>query len=186
MKSAKFWAERASAMEDADGQAHTVLSHLYLLERRFDHALKAGRGAIANRPNCTHANGFYANVLHFCGEQDEALHHIKLAIRYSPVHPPLFKNILAAACRGVGNYNDAIAAAEEASGRNANDLISRMLLASIYVKLEKMDLATNQANEIALIDPAFSLAEFAIRQPYKNDDFLNSLLSELKTAGLPN
>jgi len=185
MKSARFWAERASAMEDADGQAHTVLSHVYLLERRFDDALTAGRGAIANRPNCTHANGFYANVLHFCGEQDEALHHIKLAIRYSPVHPPLFKNILAAACRGVGNLNDAIAAAEDASGRNANDLISRMLLASVYVKMKKLDLATNQANEIDLIDPAFSLAEFAKRQPYKNDDFLNSLLSELKTAGLP-
>ena len=185
MKSARIWAERASAMEDADGQAHTVLSHVYLLERRFDDALAAGGEAIANRPNCTHANGFYANVLHYCGEHERALHHIELAIRYSPIHPPLFKNILAAACRSVGKLNDAITAAEDASGRNANDLISRLLMASIYVKMKKLDLAIHQANEINSIDPAFSITEFAKRQPYKNDDFLNSLSSELRVAGLP-
>jgi TolB-like protein len=184
MKSARYWAERASEMEDADGQAHTVLSHVYLLDRRFDDALTAGREAIANRPNCTHANGFYANVLHYCGEQETALQHIKLAIRYSPIHPPLFKNILAAVCRGVGNLDDAIAAAEDASVGNSNDLISRVLLASLHVKKENLQLASNLANEIDLIDPAFSLAEFGKRQPYKNDDFLNSLLSELKLAGL--
>ena len=64
MKSARYWAERASEMADTDGQAQTVLSHVYLLDRRFDDALTAGRAAIANRPNCAHANGFYANVLH--------------------------------------------------------------------------------------------------------------------------
>ena len=185
MKMARFWAERGSGMEDTDGQAHTVLSHVYLLERRFEDALAAGHGAISNRPNCTHANGFYANVLHYCGEQDQALHHIKLAIRYSPVHPPLFKNILAAACRGLDNLNDAIAAAEDASGRNPNDIISKLLLASVYVKLKEFGLAAIQAKEIELIDPEFSLTDFAMRQPYKNDGFLNVLLSELKTAGLP-
>jgi TolB-like protein len=184
MKSARYWAERASKMADADGQAHTVLSHVYLLDRRFDDALSAGREAIANRPNCTHANGFYANVLHYCGEQETALHHIKLAIRYSPIHPPLFKNILAAVCRGVGNLDDAVAAAEDASVSNSSDLMSRVLLASLHVKKENLEMASNLVNEIDLIDPAFSLGEFAKRQPYKNDEFLNSLLSELKLAGL--
>ena len=107
-----------------------------------------------------------------------------MAIRYSPIHPPLFKNILAAACRGVGNLDGAITAAEDASGRNANDLISRLLLASVHVKMKNLDLAANQAREIDLIDPAFSLAGFAKRQPYKDDGFLDSLLSELKMAGL--
>ncbi len=183
-KLARVWAERATEMEDVDGQAHTVLSHVYLLERRFNDALAAGRSAIANRPNCTHANGFYANVLHFCGDQEKAVHHIKLAIRYSPIHPPLFKSILAAACRGVGDFSAAITAAEYGSNQNPDDLLPRMLLASVHVKMQNFDLATKQANEIGLIDPTFSLNEFAKRQPYKNDEFLNTLLLELKTAGL--
>ena len=33
------WAERAVAMDDADGQAHTVLGNVRLLQRRFDEAL---------------------------------------------------------------------------------------------------------------------------------------------------
>ncbi len=184
MDSARYWAECASKMKDADGQAHTILSHVFLLDRRYDDALLAGREAIANRPNCSHANGFYANVLHYCGEQRTALHHIKLAIRHSPIHPPLFKNILATICRGVGNVEDAIAAAEDASVSNSNDLISRVLLASLHVKKQNLEMASNLVNEIYLIDPTFSLDEFAKRQPYKNDDFLNSLLSELKLAGL--
>jgi len=185
MKLARLWAERAAEMEDADGQAHTVLSHVYLLDRRFDDALAAGRGAIANRPNCTHANGFYANVLHYCGEQKTAIHHIRLAIRYSPIHPPLFKNILAAACRGAGILSDAITVAEDASVKNPNDLISRLLLASIHVKRNEIDLAKNKVTEINAIDSAFSLDNFAKRQPYKDDKYLKILVSELKTAGLP-
>ena len=47
---AREWAERATAMDDADGQAHTVLSHVHLLSRNFDAALEAGRGAVMNRP----------------------------------------------------------------------------------------------------------------------------------------
>jgi len=184
MTSARDWAERAVTMEDSDGQANTVLSHVYLLERRFDEALKTGHDAIFNRPNCTHANAFYANVLHYCGEQEKALYYIKWAIRFSPIHPPLFKNILAAACRGTGDLDAAITAAQAGSLQNPDDLISRMLMASVYIKMQKTDLAENQAHEINKIDPAFSLIAFAKRQPYKNDDYLNSFISDLKLAGL--
>jgi hypothetical protein len=51
-------------MQDADGQAHSALSYLYLIERRFEEALEAGRQAVANRPSCAYANCFYGNVLH--------------------------------------------------------------------------------------------------------------------------
>ena len=184
-RKAQTWAEQAVEMEDADGQAHTVLSHVYLLDHRFDDALTSGRRAVTNRTNCTHANVFYANVLHYCGEHEEAIHHAKLAIRYSPIHPPLFQNILSAACRGAGNLNDALSAAEEASVSSSSDLVSRVLLASIYVKLQNFDLATEQVSAINSIDPAFSLSDFASRQPYKDHGFLKSLMSELKIAGLP-
>lgn len=182
---ARQWAEKAVALEDADGQAHTVLSHVYLLERRFDEALDAGRGAIANRPNCAHANGFYANVLHYCGEQDGALHHIDLAMRYSPIHPPLFKTILAAASHAAGDRDGAAAAASDAIGQKPDDLPARLILASVEMRRQHRQRAVELADEVKRINPAFSVAAYAEREPYRSDEFVNSLVSDLRAAGLP-
>ena len=79
------WAEKCTEMEDVDGQAHTVLGNVRLLERRYDEAMSIARGAVAIRPGCTNANGFLANVLLHCGEPRSALTHIKQAIRLPPI-----------------------------------------------------------------------------------------------------
>ena len=76
LKMAGDWAEKAVSMDDPDGQAHMVQSHVHLMNRRFDDALIVGRKAVQLRPNCTNANGFFANVLHFCGEQRDAIDHV--------------------------------------------------------------------------------------------------------------
>jgi adenylate cyclase len=180
---AREWAERAAAMEDADGQAHTVLSHVHLLNRDFDAALDAGRGAVMNRPNCTHANGFYANVLHYCGHQKDAIHHANLAIRYSPIHPPLFKDILALAHRAAGEQAEAIEAATDAISMNPNDLTARLVLASAYVNSGELDSAAKMVEEVGEIEPTFSLESFAKRQPYQDQDLLNQFVSDLIKAG---
>lgn len=182
---ARQWAERGAAMEDADGQAQTVLSHVYLLNRDFDAALEAGRHAVANRPNCTHANGFYANVLHYCGRQQEAIRHAELAMRYSPIHPPFFKDILALAHWAAGNQADAVAAATEAIAMNPSDLTGRLVVTSAHIGSGESDLAAKLAKEICEIDWTFSLERFATNQPYRDQDLLDSLIADLRKAGLP-
>jgi adenylate cyclase len=182
---AREWAERGAAMEDADGQAHTVLSHVYLLNRQFDAALKAGQDAVANRPNCTNANGFYANVLHYCGEQEKAIHHATVAIRRSPIYPPLFKDILAAALRATGDHAGAIESASDAIGVNPNDVMARLIIASVYARTGRRELAARIAEEVRRIEPTFSLARFAKGQPYRDEELLGALISELREAGFP-
>jgi adenylate cyclase len=177
------WAERAAVMEDADGQAHTVLSHVYLLNRQFDAALAAGSNAVTNRPNCTNANAFYANVLHYCGEQDKAIHHVNLAIRYSPVYPPLFKDILAAAHWASGDHTKAIEAATDAIAINSNDLMARLVLGSIYVRSGKYDLAVRMVEDVHRAEPAFSLEKFEKGQPYRDLNLLEQFISDLTKAG---
>ncbi len=182
---AREWAERATALEDCDGQAHTVLSHVHLLDRNFDAALTAGRGAVKNRPNCTHANGFYANVLHYCGEQESAIHHVKLAMRHSPIHPSLFKDILAISSLAAEDIDGAVAAANAAIAAAPNDLAARLVLASASVRTEGPETAAPVVEEIGRIEPAFSLARFAEGQPYRDTEFLERLTADLKAAGLP-
>jgi TolB-like protein len=179
------WAEKAAAMEDADGQAQTVLSHVHLMNRNYDAALVAGREAIATRPACANANGFYANVLHYCDEQDEAIRHIKLAMRYHPLNPPFFKNVLAAAYRGKNELESAISAAKQTIGLAPADVMSRLILTSAFVRSNKQGLAEEIAAEIKHLDPSFSVARFADAQCYRNAQFLEQFAAELRSAGLP-
>jgi TolB-like protein len=182
---ARQWAEKAITLDDADGQACTVLSHLCLLDRNYDAALEAGAAAVRNRPNCTHANGFYANVLHYCGQQDGALKHIRLAIRHSPIHPPLFNVILGAILRALGDLQGAVAATSEALRSNREDIAAHVLLAALLAKQGRANLTAEHVREVCTREPAFSVEAFTERQPYRDEKFLADLTADLRTAGLP-
>jgi adenylate cyclase len=181
---ARQWAEVAASMQDADGQAHSALSYLYLIERRFDEALEAGRQAVANRPSCAYANCFYGNVLHYCGEQDGAIHHLKLAMRVQPLHPPFYLHMLALAYRAKGELDSAVVTAKQALELIPDDVANRIILTSAYVGLGRQDLAEETAVEIKRIDPLFSVTQFANAQPYRDSGLLEKFVSDLRSAGL--
>jgi tetratricopeptide (TPR) repeat protein len=182
---ARKWAEVAVSMEDADGQAHSALSYLYLIERRFDEALEAGRQAVANRPSCAYANCFHGNVLHYCGDQDGAIHHLKVAMRVQPLHPPFYLHMLALAYWAKGELDSAVATARQALDLNPGDLANRVLLTIAYVALRRQDLAEEAAAEVQRIDPSFSVAQFADAQPYRDSRLVEKFVSNLRSVGLP-
>ena len=179
------WAEKAAAMEGNDGQADTVLSHVHLMERNYDEALAAGLRAITNRPGCANANAFYANVLHYCDRQDDAIRHIILAMRYQPLYPPFFINILASAYRGKNELDLAISTAKQAIEMAPTDITARLILTSAYVRAKKQDLAEGIAAEIERLDASFSVTRFAHTQYYQSAPFLEQFASELRSGGLP-
>ncbi len=185
MALARQWAETAASMHDADGQAHSALSYFYLIERRFDEALTAGRQAVANRPSCAYANCFYGNVLHYCGEQEGAIHHLKLAMRVQPLHPPFYLYMLALAYRAKGELDAAILTARQGLELTPDDLANRLVLTSAYVGVGQQDLAEATAADVRRIDPSFSVTQFANAQPYRDSGHLNRFASDLRLAGLP-
>jgi tetratricopeptide (TPR) repeat protein len=184
-REAILWAERASGMEDNDGQADTVLSHVYLMNGEFEMALEAGRRAVTNRPGCANANGFFANVLHFCGEQEDAIRHIKLAMRFQPLYPPLFVNILASAYSANGAFEEAAEAAQQAIELAPSDIPARLVLARSLINLDRGELANSIVSEILAIEPSFSISRFVESQFYKDTTYLSKLADDLLLAGLP-
>jgi len=179
------WAERAVAMADADGQAHTVLGNIRLLQRRFDEALAIAREATVIRPNCTNANGFLANVLVHCGEPEAALTHVKRAIRYSPIYPPWFIEILATSYRENGQVDFAVAAAHEGLRIAPQSVNCRLILASALARGNWKLEAERIAGEVLGLAPDFSLALHAAREPYRDQAVLDRVIGELRSAGLP-
>lgn len=182
---AKRWAEMASRLEDADGQAHTVLAHVRLLDREFDAALEAGRQALVIRPGCANANGFFGHVLHYCGEQAEAIAHLRKGIRLQPVYPPFFASILGAAYLAAGQAESAFAVAKEALRLNASDLQSRLVLVTASEMAGHHELARMFAREIVRLESAFSVAGYCDDQPYRHHETIEPIAAACRAAELP-
>jgi TolB-like protein len=179
------WAERAAAMEDADGQAHTVLGNVRLLQRRFDDAVRIAGEAVEIRPNCTNANGFLANVLLYCGEPLAAAERVRKAIRISPVYPPWFIEILAAAYRDGGQLDMAEMAAREAVRINPGSREARLILASVLVRRGAGDEARSMAAAVLAKEPGFSSRAYAGNLPYRDDAARERIVADLEQAGFP-
>jgi class 3 adenylate cyclase/TolB-like protein len=178
------WGEKALKFEVTNGLAHVVLATAELLNRNFDEALDNCQEAIARRPNCPTATGFLAYVLHYCGHSPEAIAKIKESIRLTPVYPPWLVTLLAAAYREAGDIPRSIAAAKHGLSLNPRDLDARLILCSDYVLTGQQKQARELAEEIARIDPAFSLAKYTEHQPYRNRETLQRLVENLREAGL--
>ena len=179
------WAEKAVVLEDADGQAHTVLGNVRLLQRRYEEAMEVARGAVVIRPGCTNANGFLANVLLHCGEPQDALTHIKRAIRLSPVYPPWFLEILAASYREAGEIGLAVTAAQEVLRFAPRSIQGRVILASSLVRAGWVAEAKRVGAEILTEDEGFSLSRFSERQVFRDKAVVERIVGDLSEAGLP-
>ena len=179
------WAEKAVVLEDADGQAHTVLGNVRLLQRRYEEAMEVARGAVAIRPGCTNANGFLANVLLHCGEPQAALTHIKRAIRLSPVYPPWFLEILAASYREAGEIGLAVTAGQEMLRLAPHSIHGRVILTSSLVRAGWIAEAKRVAAEILLEDEGFSVRRFREQQVFRDAAVVERIVEDLSEAGLP-
>ena len=185
LRLAKEWGERAITLKGCDGQAYTVLCHLHLVDKNVEAAVELGREAISVRPNCTAAHSHYANVLHYSGDQEAALHNIKLAMRFSPMQQPVYKEILARIYRAQGRHDQAVETADQAICTNPNCLLSHLVLVSIGVIRGQRIREEQLCDEVLRIEPSFSLKAFSEGQPYSDPEFLEQWINELRDAGLP-
>jgi DNA-binding SARP family transcriptional activator/TolB-like protein len=185
LNAAGKWSRKAVQMTDADGQAHMVLSHVHLMNRQFDDALIVGREAIRLRPNCTNANGFFGNVLHYCGEQADAIEHVIWAIRYSPIYPPFFADVLAMALLFDGSFDAAAVVAGESLRLNPAGLTPKLVLIAAHHEEGEFAEAREIAERLMASDSGFSIKQFAERQPYKNSADLDNFVAKLSSVGLP-
>ena len=182
MAAVKKWANIAVAMEVTDGQAQTALCHVYLMEKKFDEALKLGESAITIRPSCANANGFYAHTLYYCGLLDKAVHHAKLAIRFSPAYPPLFAVVLAGALHAQGDQEGAIPVVKDMLRLVSKDVHARVILCSALVEADRLTEARSFADELTLLDPNLRVDEFLKRLPFRKDKMRQQLSRNFTAA----
>jgi adenylate cyclase len=167
LAAAERWAKIAIKMEDADGQAHTALCHVHLLKREFDEAEAIGEQAVSIRPSCANANGFYAHSLYYCGSLEKAIHHARMAIRFSPAYPPMFTAVLAGSLHANGEHETAIAVAKDGQRINPNDIHTGLILCSALSEIGRNDQARMVAVNLLRSNPSLDVGAFVGGLPFR-------------------
>jgi TolB-like protein len=177
-------ARKAEDLEDLTGLPDLVMAQIHLYRHEHDQALAAVQKAVLARPSCDLSYVAKANILTYLGRPAEAIELAEYAIRLAPVYPPFFKKTLAAAFYGSGQYEKAIAAANEVLRSDAGNLDALLILAGAYAVLDQQEAASKAAAEIKRIKPDFSLNKYAETQPYSDPKILEQVTSMLQRAGV--
>jgi class 3 adenylate cyclase/TolB-like protein len=182
---AEAWAKKSVSIRGDNGLPHIVLASVHLLNRRHDEALAECYRAVQLRPNCPTANCYLANILHYCGRSDEAIARVQEAIRITPVYPPWYMTVLAAAYRDSGEFEQSIAAAERGLGMSPGDRDLKLVLCSAFSLAGQPQRARPLVREVVAAEPAFSVRSYLESQAYQDAATLQRLAESLRQAGLP-
>ncbi len=84
-----------------------------------------------------------------------------------------------------GQNEHALTAYKKALHLNPKAMVNHMSLAIIYALLDRQEEADAAAKKVLEIDPNFSVRLITKAWPYKNQDYLKSLVDAMHKAGLP-
>ena len=163
---------------------HIALGGTHLLLRQHDKAIAEAERAVQLDPNYAYALFELGWFLHYAGQANESLPYFEKAVRLDPHHSDHFFHFMAAAYFQLGRFEEAADLSRQRIARSPKSDVSRMLLASCYGYLEKMDEARVLWDELKKINPEFSIEQRRKVQPYKNPEDFEKIVTGLKKAGL--
>ncbi|MBC8343661.1 MAG: hypothetical protein H8E61_06740 [Bacteroidetes bacterium] len=170
---------------DENSFIDSLLSGIYLLLRQYDKAIALGEKSVALNPNGAENHFVLGVVLQFSGEHDEAIKHIKQAIRLDPYPEGKFFAALSRSYACKGQYGKALSEIKKAIRLSPKDRDNYLFLVVGYALADMQEEAEAAAKKILESDPDFSVERVSKTLPYKNSADLKLLVDALKKAGLP-
>jgi adenylate cyclase len=158
---------------------------MLLWRRGHEGALAEFRRVITLDPNFAQGYSATGLALMYAGRAAEALEPIAMAMRLDPHYPAIVLHFLAQANFSLGKYETAAQQLVDRIARNPGTDASRMLLASCYGHLGRVEDARSTWAELLKVNPDFSLMQRARVLPYKDAGDFQRIAEGLANAGLP-
>jgi adenylate cyclase len=162
-----------------------ALGSVLLWRRDHDGALAEYRRMIELDPNFAQGYSATGLALMYAGRPAEALEQIAVAMRLDPHYASIVLHFSAQADFSLGRYEAAAGHLVERIARTPGTDSSRMLLASCYGHLERVENARATWAELLRVNPDFSLDQRARVLPYKDPGDFARIAEGLAKAGLP-
>ncbi|MBT8350949.1 MAG: tetratricopeptide repeat protein, partial [Deltaproteobacteria bacterium] len=178
-------AQKALSLDESYAAGHAILGSIYLRRREHEKAIAAGERSIELDPNGAFVHVNLGMMLSFAGRPDEAIGHIKKAIRLNPFPEEWYFRWLARCYVLKGQYEDALSAAKKALHRNPGTFGGHGMLAMIYALLDRQEEAEAAVKKALEIFPSFSVKVFEKILPFKNQADLKLITDAMRKAGFP-
>jgi adenylate cyclase len=185
LNTAQELVKKALSLDDSMGGAHGLLGNIYVMKKEYEKGVREAERAAELEPNGADAHAFLGMALHFADRAEEAIPTLKKAIRLDPYSPGWYLHVLAGAYRDTEKYKEAIEWGEKAVQQNPQNVLSHVILCSIYRLAGQVDKARSQADEVMKLNPKFSVTRFAMTDPQKNQVLKKRYIDALQEAGLP-
>jgi TolB-like protein/Tfp pilus assembly protein PilF len=183
-KSFKF-AQKALSRDESDALSHFLLGNVYLLMRKYEKAIESGKRSVELAPNGAIVHAGLGYIFSHVEQLDDAIAHLKQAIRLNPFPPYWYYLNLGRCYRQKGQYEDALTEFKKGLQRSPDGYLNYLNLATAYVFLERQEEAEAAAKKVIEKYPKFSIARSSKAWPYKNPTDLKILVDALRKAGLP-
>jgi adenylate cyclase len=176
--------KKGLSIDNSLGDSHGLLGSIYVLTKQYEKGLPELRKAADLDPNGADAHAHLAMGLLFMDKSEEGILISKKAIRLNPMAPSWYLHNLAGIYRNIRNYEEALKWAEKAVKQEPKNILSRLVLCSIYSLMGRTEEARGEADEVMKLNPKFSLKRFEKTLPYKNVEPKNRYIEALSKAGL--
>jgi pentatricopeptide repeat protein len=181
---AERWARRALELNAQEPVSHMALGNVLLWRREHDAALAEFHRMIAIDPNFAQGHMATGLGLMYAGQAAEALESFAAAMRFDPHYPSIVLHFVAQAHFALGQYETAAKLLMERIARTPGTDSSRMLLASCYGHLGRLEEARTTWAEMLEVNPDFSLTQRERVLPYKYARDFQRIVEGLAKAGL--
>ena len=181
-------AVKAVKLDETYPHGHCALAHVELWMRQHDRSIAEYERALALDPSYAHAYVGLGRALLYAGRPAETIEWVERGLRLDPHYSHqnhLYLHVQAQAYFQLGRYEEAIEFLKRRLIRKPDTDISRVLLASSYGHIGRMEDAESEFQEVLRINPNYSLERRKKIFPYKNDEDFDRLVEGLRKAGLP-
>ena len=151
-------AEKCIAMSPDDPQAHGIRAGVWVIQGRFDDAVRECEIAIAGAPSDAYLWCVFGRVLICAGDAARGERALREAMQLNPFHPSYYRGILGNALEELGRNAEAIEILTESVRRDPDYFSGHLRLASLYGLGDQIELAKAELAAALRINPKFTMA----------------------------
>jgi adenylate cyclase len=184
-KKAFQFTQKAISLDEFDAGGHALLGQVYLLIRKYEKAIASGKRSVEFQPNGAPFHASLGSTLSYAGRVDEAISHIKKAIRLNPFPPYFYYQYLARCYLQKGQYGDALAGYKKALQRAPDAPGNHLSIAITYALLDREEEARASAAKALELNPILSVSWYSKISKHKDQAFTKHVVDAMRKAGFP-
>ena len=178
-------AEKCVAMSPGDPHAHGLRSGIWVVQGRFEDAVRECEIAVNGSPSDAWLWVVFGRVLVLAGYAARGAEAMREAMQLNPFHASYYFGVLANALEELGRNGEAIEVLTEAVRREPDYFAGHLRLASLYGLGDQIDSARAELGAALRINPRFTMAMAEAFYASSKIELSERFKSGLRKAGLP-